>query len=148
MSAAIVFLVAPLVIGRRVMISKIWPATFFDVQTGKATKDMNANPPKIVIIIPVRLKCRVEPGVDHLSIRAFDRMESPSGTLISRYMEGFSFSMPKGKSPAFELRVVIEKLDRRTVENWNGGQVEIVMEHGWRRGKRAIRTPVEVEVEK
>ena len=123
------------------------PPLFFDVQKGKARKNLNAIPPKIEIIIPVRLNCRVEPGVDYLYVRAFDRKVSPSGTLISHYMAGFSFSMPKGKSPAFELLVVIEKLDRETVENWKGGQVEIVMEHGWRKGNRAIRTLVDVEVQ-
>jgi len=45
----------------------------------------------------------------------------------------------------FDLRVE-PTLDRETIEAWNGGQAEIVMEHGWRKGRRAIRKSVDVEL--
>ena len=129
----------------RMMIAKIFAAKFFDVHKGTATKDPLASKPTIEIRIPLRLHCRVEPGVDSLYVEAFGSRLSPSSNMvIERYAAGYSFQMPKGKSVKFELRVIAGELDRRVVEKWTGGYVTLVMEHGWRKGKFAIRKNVNV----
>jgi hypothetical protein len=144
-AAVIVIPLAIVALVSRSMISKVWPATFFYVGKARATK-INSNPPKLEIRIPVRLHFRIAPGVDSLYVKPFGQDESPDGVgIISRYTEGFSFQMPRGKTPMFDLRVE-PTLDRETIEAWNGGQAEIVMEHGWRKGRRAIRKSVDVEL--
>ena len=150
-AAALVFLpVALVVVGKQLMFAKIWPATFFDVQTGKARKHLDHTPPTIEIKVIVRLKCRVAP-VDQIYLEAFGLKNMPHNApeFMEQYAEGFSYNTKKGKSSAFEMSTHIRGLGKEVIESWGGGgQAVLVIEHGWRKGKRAIRSPVEVELQK
>ena len=134
---------------RRKMIAKVWPATFFDVQKGRAIKEPRATPPTIQIKVVVRLNCRVVP-IDRIYLEAFGQKNGlhNSPEFMEQYAEGFSYKTQKGKTPAFEISTRIRGLEEKVIERWGGGQAVLVIEHGWRKDKRAIRTTVEVGLQK
>ena len=148
-AAVIVIPIAVLAVVRQMLLSKVWPASFFKIGDGRARKHPTSTPPQIAIYIPVRLHCRVSPGVDTLYMQAFGRKFAPTpGAKLTAYASptAFSYEMDKGKTPFFDLNVLITGIPQDEFDAWQGEGVELVMEHGWRTGRRAIKKAVRVSL--